>query len=242
MRRQLALAAKMHQSLLPQPVHHERILVDVGYLPVEEVGGDYCQVRFADPGTCYITMSDVTGHGIGPALLAARVSSEVRHGILYGREPRDILRWLNRFIYENFGETSLFLTFVAARIDLRTRQVTWSGAGHPHPLLIRRDGPVVEELISQNSMIGVFEDCLGEEPEHTVALEPGDRLLFYTDGLTETADAELNYLGTDGLAEIAVDAMSVDLFETTGHILKRVARYQHGPATDDKTLIVAELK
>jgi serine phosphatase RsbU (regulator of sigma subunit) len=240
--RQLELAAKVHNSLLPQPVRHERICVDVKYLPVEEVGGDYCQVRFADAGTCYITMCDVTGHGIGPALMAARVSSEVRHSILYGHSPRDIVSSLNRFCRDHFADTDLYLTFVAARIDLRRPQIIFSGAGHPSPLLIRRDGLTVERLKSQNPMIGVMDECLADEPESTTQLDSGDRLVFYTDGLTETADADGRYLGDDGLEKMAVGAMSVDLFDAADHILDRVSRHQQGPATDDKTLIVVEIK
>ncbi len=240
--RQLELAAKVHNSLLPQPVRHERISVDVRYLPVEEVGGDYCQVRFADAGTCYITMCDVTGHGIGPALMATRVSSEVRHSILYGHSPRDIVSSLNRFCRDHFVDTDLFLTFVAARIDLRRPRITFSGAGHPCPLLLRREGLTVERLKSQNLMIGVMDDCLSDEPENSTPLDSGDRLVFYTDGLTETADAERRYLGEDGLERIAVESMSVDLFDAADYILDRVSRHQHGRATDDKTLIVAEIK
>ena len=240
--RQLKLAAKVHNSLLPQPVRHERISVDVRYRPVDEVGGDYCQVRFADAGTCYITMCDVTGHGIGPALMATRVSSEVRHDILYGHSPSNIVRSLNRFCRDHFADTDLYLTFVAARIDLRRPRVIFSGAGHPSLLLIRRDGLTVERLKSQNPMIGVTDECLADEPEHTAQLDSGDRLVFYTDGLTETADADGRYLGVEGLEKIAVGSMSVDLFDAADHILDRVSRHQHGPATDDKTLIVAEIK
>ena len=242
LKRQLRLAAKVHDSLLPKPVRHDRILVDVRYVPVEEVGGDYCQAHFSDWDTFYVTVCDVTGHGIGPALLATRVSSEVRYGIVYGREPRDIVRSLNRFIFSFFEETNLCLTFVVAQIDLVRRRVTWSGAGHPSPLLIRRDGRTVQSLESQNLVIGIMEDCLAEEPQHSVDVEPGDRLLFYTDGLTETAGADGHLLGTDGLIRIATEAMSLDLFDTADHILDQVARYQHGPTTDDMTLIVAEIK
>lgn len=239
---QLRLAAKVHSSLLPKPVWCERVSVDVRYQPVEEVGGDYCQVRFSDPDTCYITMCDVTGHGIGAALMATRVSSQVRHNIVHGSMPRDIVESLNRFICDCFAETDLYLTFMAARIDLRSSRITWCGAGHPCPLLIRRDRRTVERLNSQNPMIGVKEDCLSEEAEHTLPLQPGDRLLFYTDGLTETADAEGRCLGTQGLSEIGVKAQSVSLFEAADYILERVAENQHGPATDDKTLIVVEIK
>ncbi len=122
---QLRLAAKVHSSLLPRPVRRERIFVDVRYQPVEEVGGDYCQVRFSDPDTCYITMCDVTGHGIGPALMATRVSSQVRHNIVHGCTPRDVVASLNRFICDHFAETDLYLTFMAARIDFRDDRITW---------------------------------------------------------------------------------------------------------------------
>ncbi len=239
---QLELAALVHRSLLPEPVHHERLSVDVRYLPIEQVGGDYCQVRFADWDTCYIAICDVTGHGIGAALLATRVSSEVRHGIIYGRPPRDIVRALNRFVCDNFEAAGLYLSFVVAQIDLAQRRLTYSGAGHPSQLLVRRDGLSVQPLPSQNMLVGVRRDILDEEPEHTIDLEPGDRLLFYTDGLTESLDAEGRQLGVAGLAEIAAEAMAVELFEMADHVLDRVTRHNWGPAEDDKTLIVAEVR
>ncbi|MFH1918914.1 MAG: PP2C family protein-serine/threonine phosphatase [Planctomycetota bacterium] len=241
-KRQLKLAATVHKSMLPQPVRHERIHVDVRYVPVDEVGGDYCQVHFPDGETCYIAICDVTGHGIGPALLATRVSSEVRQNIVYGREPRDIVRSLNRFICDEFEETYLYLTFVVARIDLERRRITWSGAGHPSPLLIRAGGQTVQPLVSQTLMIGTLRECLAREPQHTVDLEPGDRLLFYTDGLTETANADGGFLGTAGLGDVAARAKSVGLFDLADHLLDWIARYQHGPTTDDMTIIVAEIQ
>ncbi len=242
LQRQLNLAAEVHRSLLPKPIRDERILVDVRYVPIDQVGGDYCQVRFPDPETCYITMCDVTGHGIGPALLATRVSSEVRQGIVYGRPPRDILRSLNRFIYEDFYEANLYLSLVAASIDLSRRRLTFSGAGHPSQLLVRGKGATVEPLVSQNPLVGVLKEILADEPEHTLALEPGDRLVFYTDGITETADAAGRLLGTEGLASIVAGGMTVGLFEMADYILERVARHNHGPITDDRTLIVAEIR
>jgi serine phosphatase RsbU (regulator of sigma subunit) len=107
--------------------------------------------------------------------------------------------------------------------------------------LIRRDN-TVEQLVSQNLVIGVLDDCLTSEPQHSASLGPGDRLVFYTDGLTETVNADGRLLGAAGLAEIARHAMPLDLFGTADYILDRVARFQHGPTTDDMTLIVAEIK
>jgi sigma-B regulation protein RsbU (phosphoserine phosphatase) len=234
----LQLAANVHRSLLPSPMRTDRAEVDVRYEPLNGVGGDYCQTHFPSEDVCYITMSDVTGHGIGAALLATRVSSEVRNCVHSGKPPAEIVDALNSFVYENFAGAGLFLTFFAARIDLADRQITWSGAGHPSPLLVRADGRTVARLASQNLMIGVRPHCLAAEPEHRSPLEPGDRVLFYTDGVTEVFDATGAELGEDGLAGFMLDAMTVEVSGMIDRILERVAAFQHGPVTDDRTLIL----
>ena len=176
--RQLAVAELVHASLLPKPIKHDRIHIDVRYLPIDQVGGDYCQVYFPDDRTCYITMCDVTGHGIPASLLATRVSSEVRNWALNGCEPKAIVQMLNDFIMDHFNKTSLFLSFVVARIDLEDRTITWSNAGHPTPLLVRRNDGKIDSLKSQNVLIGVLRDCLDAEPQSTLPLEPGTVFSF----------------------------------------------------------------
>lgn len=242
LKHQLRIASRVHQSLLPSPVRHPRIDVDVRYLPIDAVGGDYCQVRFPDPSSCYVTMCDVSGHGIAPSLLATRVSSEVRHFILDGLRPMEIVRALNKFICEHFHDTELYLSFVAAQIDLNHRTITYSGAGHPAVLLVRSATGSVLPLESQNVLIGLDEDCLAEEPEHTRALAEGDRLLFYTDGLTETNDVSSRQLGQSGLVEIVSDTLSAGIFDMADQILDRVERHRYGPPRNDVTLIVTQVK
>jgi len=241
-RARIAIAADAHQSLLPGPVRRDSIWVDVRYVPIEEVGGDYCQVRFPDPRTCYITMCDVMGHGVGAAILATRVSSEVRYGITYGREPRDIVRSLERFMRQFFADSELFFTFVAARIDLDRMELTYSGAGHPSPLLIRPDENSYRGLTSQNPIVGLGTPDLENVRQDAVALRAGDRLVFFTDGLFEVNNAQGRQLGIDGLARVVRNAADCDLFETADVVLDQIRRYEAGPNTDDQTLIVAELR
>jgi sigma-B regulation protein RsbU (phosphoserine phosphatase) len=238
----LQIAADVHRSLLPRPIRHDRIWADVRYSPIEEVGGDYCQIRFSDRSTCYITMCDVMGHGVGAALLATRVSSEVRYGIMYRREPRDIVSSLEYFTQEHFSHTDLFLTFVAVRIDLDRMELTWSGAGHPSPFVLRPKEHEPVQLPTQNSVIGVGmadDDAVGQD---TLALQPRDRLFLFTDGLFEVLDAEERQLGLRGFTDIAKTTMALDLFEVADEVLERVRQCQHGPNTDDQTLVVAEIQ
>lgn len=239
---QLQLAARVHESLLPGPVRHPGIDVATRYVPVEAVGGDYCQVLFADESSCYVTMCDVAGHGVGPALLAARVSSEVRRLIFDRLRPMEIVEGLNAFVFRHFRDAELQLSFFAARFDLRQRTVTYSGAGHPSPLLIRQGSGPINAFKSQNLLIGVAEHCLSDQPEHVFQLSPGDRLLFYTDGLTDTTGAQGERLGEEGLAEIASSTCAGNIFDVADCIIERIAQFRVGPVRDDMTLIVAELK
>lgn len=239
---QLKIAARVHESLLPRPVRRPWIEVDTRYVPKEGVGGDYCQVLFPSESCCYVTMCDVTGHGVGPALLATRVSSEVRRLVVEQLRPVQIVESLNAFIFEHFRDTQLQLSFFVARLDQEPHTLTYSGAGHPGPLLIRHGSGSIEILESQNLLIGIGEQCLSDQPEGTVTVKRGDRLLFFTDGLTETRDAGGELLGTEGLARIAAITCSGSLFEIADCILQRIAAFRSGPLEDDMTLIIAELK
>jgi len=228
--------------MLPEPIRSDHINVDFRYIPFHKVGGDYCQVHLMEPQCCYITMCDVTGHGIGSAMLATRVSSEERRWTLERKDPCDIVHSLNQFVLTHFEGIGLYVTFVAARIDLEQHLVTWSGAGHPSPLLIKADEQRSLQLESQHTLIGASDDILKNTPQDVLGLAPGDRMLFYTDGLSEAADHEGKLLGTNGLAQIANRCMESDLFDLSDAILQQIEEYRAGSSDDDMTLIAAEIQ
>jgi serine phosphatase RsbU (regulator of sigma subunit) len=241
-KRSLAIAAQVHQSLLPGPVRHPMIDVETRYVPMATIGGDYCQVRFPTEELCYITLSDVTGHSVQSALLAARVSSEVRQMIRELLSPRDIIERLNRFIIRHFADAGLMLSFLCVRIDLHSGRLVYSGAGHP-PALLWRDGQrVPQRLVSQNMLIGVQEDCLDDDPQTEIELGSGDRVLLYTDGLIEATNAVGQQLGEDGLSAIAAAVGHHGIVEYADAVLGWVQARQGGPVRDDTTLIVADYR
>lgn len=236
------IAARVHRSLLPAAVSHPQIDIDIRHLPVECLGGDYCQVRFPRPSVGYVTLCHVNGPGTAAALLATRISSEVRHFILDELAPGEVVRSLNEFVYEHFHDLRMGVTFMVARIDLAQSRITYSGAGHPGAMILRPGMGVVHRLASQNSSIGANKRMLSRTPEHTLPLAAGDRFLFFTEGVTRTVDASNRQLGQSGLARFATRAMTRQLFDMADAILEQVARYRYGPARDDRTIVVAEIK
>ncbi|MBP86468.1 MAG: hypothetical protein CMJ64_07110 [Planctomycetaceae bacterium] len=238
----MQLASRVHRSLLPSPIRHPRIDVDVRYSPVETLSGDYCQVRFPDPSSCYVTMCQVRGPGVAPALLATRVSSEVRHLILDCLRPAEIVRSLNEFIYDHFHGANMSLSFLAAQIDLDHKTIIYSGAGNATVLHLRTPAGVVGRLESQNKVIGLQKECLGKEPERTRSLDAGDRLLFFTGALPQSIDATDERSGKHQLEQLATDAVSSGLFDMADKILDQVSQHHDGPPKKGTTLIDAEIK
>lgn len=240
-RKHLELAAIIHESLLPNPVRHPGIEIDVRYLPMERVGGDYCQIVFPDDGCCYLTICDVSGHGLSAALLATRISAEVRNMITSRLQPGEMVERLDSFYWRYFSRTEMQLSFFVVKLDLNEGRLVYSGAGHPSPLLMRRESGRIEVLESQNLLIGVEEAEVGRTIQGERDVVTGDRLLLYTDGLTETTNPDGKMLGEAGLLQIASVSCTGSVFEVVDCIARRVETFRAGPPQDDITLILTEM-
>lgn len=236
----LKLAAKVHESFLPQSVRHPLVNISAAFVPVDGLGGDYCQTIFPNDGECFLTICDVTGHGIDAALLASRVSSEVRHLTLQHRRPREIVSEVNAFVWQYFREHRLQLSLFIVHLDLDEARVTYSGAGHPSQWLFRRNGQSMDKLKSQNMLIGVRQECMSVEPEHSTTIEVGDRLMLFTDGLPDTDRADGQMLGQDRLIDLVMESDVCDASNMAGCILEGVRAFGWGAQRDDLTLILAE--
>jgi sigma-B regulation protein RsbU (phosphoserine phosphatase) len=155
---------------------------------------------------------DVSGHGVTSALITARLAGLLSAGSPeqniamtrlpsgeYGALPPDeVAGRLNRVLMEEI-ETDHYFTLLLVDLDLKTGQATCVQAGHPHPAIQRADGSVV--LVGEGGMpIGLLPDATYESFQITLA--PGDRLLLYSDGVTECPDRKANLLDEDGLIQI----------------------------------------
>jgi phosphoserine phosphatase RsbU/P len=239
MEEELQLAERVQQSLAPRSLNWGGASVETHYQPVWSVGGDYGLVVPNDDHLD-VLVCDVSGHGISSALVANRIYSETMAQIERSAELGAMLRTLNHFVVDNLASSTFFFTVAAIRLNRSCRSLQFAGAGHP-PAMIIRPGQSPRLLESRSGILGLFENAVDKESTIESAVESGDRVLIYTDGLTENFNLQREMLGVEGLSEIVRDTSDLPLLEMKRQILDRVAAWRSGPATDDVSVVLVEI-
>ena len=148
-------------------------------------GGDYYDVFALPDGQFGVIVADVSGHGAPSAIVMAMIRAAVHAFPGFACDPAEMLRYLNRH-FEFLWESPMFATALSALIDPRELSVTVACAGHPPPLLLR-DGRA--SILGVDATMPILMMELTRVPDVRHQLQQGDRLLFYTDGVTERTDA-----------------------------------------------------
>jgi sigma-B regulation protein RsbU (phosphoserine phosphatase) len=235
---ELQLAERVQQSLAPKSLTWRGVSVETYYQPVWSIGGDYGLVKSRDD-RLDVLVCDVSGHGISSALIANRIYSETMAEIERGADLGSMLRHLNHFAVQHLASSATYFTVAALRMDGARRSLQFAGAGHPPAMIVRR-GQSPQLLESTNMVLGLFEDAVNSDASQT-ALQKDDRVIIYTDGLTENFNSKHEMLGVDGLKEIVTQASTLPLAGMKEQILNRVAAWRDGPAADDVSLVLVEI-
>jgi len=235
----LKLAARVQHSLAPKSLAWPTASVETYYQAARTIGGDYGLVT---PGDDFLTLlvCDVSGHGIGSALVANRIYTETVSLIESGSRLTPMLQHLNQFVMHSLGNSFMYFTLAAARLSRDGRSLEFTAAGHP-PAMILRPGQSPRFLESGSSILGCFSDAVAQDSAVNIPVEAGERIMLYTDGFTENFNARGEMLGVAGLAEIAREASNMPLPAMKQQILDRVAAWRKGPAADDMSLILMEV-
>lgn len=236
----LALAARVQQSLAPQSIVWGGMRVETFVHPVRTIGGDFGLVSAQDEEHLTLLVCDVSGHGIGSALVANRLYAEILAEMRSGAGLGEMLGQLNRFLMQSIGGSSFLFTAAAARLDRGGRRMVFAGAGHP-PAMIVTPGRPPRLLESRSMLLGALAEAVEPEAELQVDLDPGDRLVLYTDGLTEVFDSRGEMLDVEGLRKIVDETSRLPLCEMKESILDRVAAWRSGPPSDDTSLVLLEV-
>jgi sigma-B regulation protein RsbU (phosphoserine phosphatase) len=148
---------------------------------------------------------------------------------------------LNRFLIEDIAGSGMYVTLAAARIDAHRRTMVFAGAGHP-PAMVARHHQIPLLLESRSMILGALPDAVDVKTSLEVQLQPDDRIVLYTDGLTEVFNSKGEMLGVEGVQEIVRQSSSLPAEEMKQAILDGVAGWRKGPPTDDVSLMLVRVR
>jgi serine phosphatase RsbU (regulator of sigma subunit) len=240
---QLRRVLETLQPSLSRFADHSALAVEVRWEPLSVTSGDYYDVLELRPDCYLFALGDVMGHGAATTPILGMVRGQLHEAAAPGRHPHTLLAHLHRHM-QRHGHPDVFMTLALLQLDLASRTAEYALAGPPSPLLWR-DGqsrPIARQF---GWTLGY---PFGTQPfwSETLALAPGDVLLFYTDGLSDAArgpDPDKDALGTDGLCRLLTDVCGERTAGIADAIVDRVQQYRGAwPAEDDATAMAVRLR
>ncbi len=236
---ELSLAARVQQTLVPRNLVWNDLSVESYYRPAHTIGGDFGVVFPQGDEALTVLICDVSGHGIGSALMANRIYSETLHQLEIQASPGNLLRHVHDFVRDRLATDTFYLTMAAVEFRGRGRRATFAAAGHPPAMLVSDGG--VRLLDSQNGILGCLAQTAAFDSADEIELASGDRLVLYTDGLTEAFNSREDELGVEGLKTLVQQSAKRALPEMRQAILDGVAAWSDGTLADDVSLVIVEV-
>lgn len=244
-RRELRLAAESQRRILPpSPRLSPGVRAAGMLLPSREVSGDTFGYGGLDPSRSFFWMADVSGHGVAAALLAGSLSRIITGELLYdsvnaaARSPATVLARLNdRMALWDNGD--MYFTMAYGHRDAETGSITLAVAGHPPPLVLLPDGAIVA-IEASGTPIGMFDRVSANDV--SLVLPPSSRILVYSDGLIDAANAHGESFGEQGVREWMTNSRELSAEAALGVLQRKVLAWVPGSLVDDASAILLDLE
>jgi sigma-B regulation protein RsbU (phosphoserine phosphatase) len=232
--RELEHAQRIQRALLPSPLPEiDGCEMAALWKPAMAFGGDcYDMLRFSNT-RLGLSIADVAGKGLPAALLMANLQASVRAFGTEDARPETVTRQVNRALCRH-TPLDRFVTFFYAMIDTSRGTLACSNAGHNPPILVHADGSVSRPATG-GMVLGVLEDNAYSQAE--MRLHSGDRLVLFTDGITEAGSHEGPEFGDNRLVNLVVAHRHRSASEILDAIFRDVSAFTAGVFSDDATLI-----
>lgn len=238
----LVAARRVQETIIPRSLRRDRFTVAVEYVPIREIGGDLGIVLEHGPSVFDVAVGDVTGHGVGAALVGNRVHALLSSfGAAHERLDK-LYRRLDRLLSRETSGLGMFLTLFSCRFNLDRMTMEFAGAGHVPALHFRPSTRVITVLESRCGIIGLGDlEC--EDPAgQKIDLERGDYVCLYTDGLVEAANASWKAFGMERLCAVFIEAaMSSDGSDVAAAIARAASDFTGGRFQDDMSVLVVRV-
>jgi len=240
--RERRIAENLQQSFLPAletelPGIQIACLYQAAY-DESQVGGDFYDLTDFGDGLYGITIGDVAGKGLDAAVYTAMSRYMIQAYSAADRDPSQVISQLNGALCRYTPPTK-FVTLVYGVLDTNENTFTYVNAGHELPFLYRKATGEIESLQTTGPAVGALIEA--EYAVESTAFEPGDMLIFYTDGATEVR-SEGKFLGTEGLQEIVSEQIRKNAEDLPAAILEAVRNYASGHLRDDVAILVIKAR
>jgi len=254
-RREIEAAARVQQALLPTTLPRtDRFRFAFRYHPCADLGGDALNVFWLNDMQIGLYLLDVSGHGVAASLLSVALarqlapsnatltpnpaSEDYRPVAAPLATPGEVARNLNRWFLSH-PTAEQYFTMIYGVLDVPSKQFRYVSAGHPPMLLTRADG-TSQWLPSTAIPLGFDEDADFEEGQ--VQVEPGDRLLLYSDGVTEAANGAEDMFGAEQLRRAVSEGGDDSLETMMSKLIEEVLDWSSGVPSDDVSLLALEVR
>lgn len=235
--RELETARQIQRSILPKrPPTVHGLSVAAHYDSMAEVAGDFYDFVVTPTGQLGVLVADVSGHGVPAAIVASmvKIALAVQEGEI--ADPGQVLTRMNRALCGRFELAYVTATF--ALIDPTARTLTYAAAGHPSPLLVRATGRV-ESLDERGMVLGFLPDA--PYASATVRdLGGGDRIVFYTDGITEAARTDGEFFGDRQFHDVLTVGLSQPADRFLATLIDQARHWANADFADDVTVVVVD--
>ena len=233
--KEVAEARSIQEGLLPKVIPQLPGYEIAGaWQPAQNIGGDYYDVLAFEEATLGLCIADVAGKGLPAALLMSNLQAAVRGLASPSLPPDGLCMRLNSLVCHNTGNDR-FITFFYAELDGPARILRYSNAGHNAPIVLHRDGSH-ERLEAGGGVLGVFPHQ--DFAAGAAQLAPGDRMILFTDGVTEASDRTGEEYGEERLLRLLQDNRTVAAQSLQEKILASAGEFSGGRWHDDATLLV----
>ena len=233
--REIEEARRIQQKLLPSLMPTiDGVEIATCWQPASGVGGDCFDAIPFGAHRAALSIADVVGKGIPAALLMSNLQAAVRAFATEAAQPADLCQQVNRILCGHVGE-GRFISFFYCIVDSDAGAITYANAGHYPPIVVRADG-TIERLEAGGAVLGVFSDRLYEQGQ--TAFGRGDRLVMFTDGITEARNAREDEFGEKRLLDLVVEHRACSAPALQARLVDAVSTFTGGSFQDDATLIV----
>ncbi|PKK88603.1 MAG: hypothetical protein CVV64_18090 [Candidatus Wallbacteria bacterium HGW-Wallbacteria-1] len=237
---ELAIGARIQRDLLPRKAPEVKGFDIYGKnIPAKEIGGDYYDFFLLDDDHLVILVCDVSGKGVASGMVATMIRSIVRSHTDICHNPRDMMLKLNKVLVQDV-EDGMYATIFFSVLELSTRVLAYSCCGHEPPIISKPGNPLLRRLEAKGMAVGLFDGA--QYSVASVKLKLGERLIIFTDGVTDLENEEGEPLENDHFEEFIQEAVGSNPREFFNSTFQMLRAYQaRAEQADDITMVVVDV-